>query len=130
MHVADSTTTCQAQARAVLDLLNTFLPKLSPPTALDTLRQDVRFGARSLTRSPLASGLAVISLALGMGATSDEAIVGESVVLDGTPHGVVGILPPGPGIPGLQADIWVPLRVSGQERRSGHNSHGVVLLAE
>ena len=56
--------------REVLDLLNTFLPKLSPLTALDTLRQDIRFGARSLTRSPLASALAVVSLALGIGATS------------------------------------------------------------
>src|SRR5947208_13861716 len=37
---------------------------------LGTLAQDVRFGTRMLLKSPITSGVAVLSLALGIGATT------------------------------------------------------------
>ena len=52
----------------------------------DDLRQDVRFGARSALRAPLFSLLAVVTLALGIGANAAVFGVVKSVLLDALPY--------------------------------------------
>ncbi len=40
---------------------------------------------------------------------SDRSIIGRSMVLDGTPYTIVGVLPPGFEVLGRPADLWTPL---------------------
>jgi predicted permease len=40
---------------------------------------------------------------------SDRSIIGRSMVLDGTPYTIVGVLPPGFDVLGRPADLWTPL---------------------
>ncbi|HSJ16004.1 MAG TPA: ABC transporter permease [Longimicrobiales bacterium] len=44
-------------------------------------------------------------------------VLGETLVLDGAPHAVVGVLPAGAYFPDPRADIWTPLRFDGTEPR-------------
>ncbi|MBW3631330.1 MAG: ABC transporter permease, partial [Gemmatimonadetes bacterium] len=53
---------------------------------LDDLRQDVRFGVRAALRAPLFSLLAVLTLALGIGANAAVFGVLKSVLLDSLPY--------------------------------------------
>ncbi|MDQ3950826.1 MAG: ABC transporter permease, partial [Gemmatimonadota bacterium] len=53
---------------------------------LDDLRQDLRFGVRSALRTPLFSLLAVVTLALGIGANAAVFGVVKSVLLDALPY--------------------------------------------
>jgi predicted permease len=53
---------------------------------LDDLAQDLRYGARSLRRAPLVSLLAVLTLALGIGANAAVFGVVKSVLLDALPY--------------------------------------------
>ncbi|HEU4631225.1 MAG TPA: ABC transporter permease [Gemmatimonadaceae bacterium] len=53
---------------------------------LGDLRQDVRFGVRSALRSPLFTLLAVVTLALGIGANAAVFGVVKSVLLDALPY--------------------------------------------
>ena len=53
---------------------------------LGDLRQDVRFGVRSAFRAPLFSLLAVVTLALGIGANAAVFGVVKSVLLDALPY--------------------------------------------
>lgn len=58
----------------------------------------------------------------------DRSLVGQDVLLDGVPHTVLGVLPADEGIPGIGGDVWVPLRISGDESRTAHNLRGIGLL--
>jgi len=53
---------------------------------LDDLRQDLRYGVRSLARAPLFSLLAVVTLAVGIGANAAVFGVLKSVLLDALPY--------------------------------------------
>ena len=53
---------------------------------LDDLRQDLRYGARSLRRAPLFTLLAVVTLAFGIGANAAVFGVVKSVLLDALPY--------------------------------------------
>ncbi|HEX7239235.1 MAG TPA: ABC transporter permease, partial [Longimicrobiaceae bacterium] len=59
---------------------------------LDDLRQDLRFGVRSALRAPLFSLLAVLTLALGIGANAAVFGVAKSVLLDSLPYAEAGRL--------------------------------------
>src|SRR5262249_17565927 len=52
----------------------------------DDLRQDVRFALRSAVRAPLFSALAVVTLALGIGANAAVFGTVKSVLLDALPY--------------------------------------------
>ena len=52
---------------------------------LDDLRQDIRFGVRSALRAPIFSLLAIITLALGVGANAAVFSAVKSVLLDALP---------------------------------------------
>ncbi|HEY6829807.1 MAG TPA: ABC transporter permease [Gemmatimonadaceae bacterium] len=53
---------------------------------LDDLRQDIRFAIRSAVRAPLFSLLAIVTLALGIGANAAVFGVFKSVLLDALPY--------------------------------------------
>ena len=59
---------------------------------LDDLRQDLGFGVRSALRSPLFTALAVLTLALGIGANAAVFGVVKSVLLDSLPYADAGRL--------------------------------------
>ncbi|MBV9772512.1 MAG: ABC transporter permease [Gemmatimonadetes bacterium] len=59
---------------------------------LDDLRQDLRFGVRSALRAPVFSLLAVLTLALGIGANAAVFGVVKSVLLDSLPYADAGRL--------------------------------------
>ena len=59
---------------------------------LDDLRQDARFAVRSALRAPLFSLLAIITLALGLGANAAVFGVLKSVLLDALPYADAGRL--------------------------------------
>lgn len=53
---------------------------------LDNLRQDARFAVRSFARAPMFTALAVLTLALGIGANTAVFSVLKSVLLDALPY--------------------------------------------
>ena len=53
---------------------------------LDRLRQDLRFGARNLARTPGVTAIAVLSLALGIMATTAIYSVIHGVIVDPFPY--------------------------------------------
>jgi putative ABC transport system permease protein len=59
---------------------------------LGDLRQDVQFGVRSAVRAPLFSMLAILTLALGIGANAAVFGVVKSVLLDSLPYSDAGEL--------------------------------------
>src|SRR4051812_15721406 len=59
---------------------------------LDDLRQDLRFAGRSAMRAPLFSLLAIVTLALGIGANAAVFGVVKSVLLDALPYSEPGRL--------------------------------------
>ena len=65
---------------------------------LDDLRQDLRYGVRSALRSPLFTMLAIVTLALGIGANAAVFGVVKSVLLDALPY--------------RDADLWFTLNLA------------------
>jgi predicted permease len=58
---------------------------------------------------------------------ADSAVVGQSVRIDGSPHTVIGILPPEAALPGTNGQLWVPL-VAGLNTSSIRGMHNTFLL--
>ena len=72
------------------------------------------------------AAVAVISHALWQGGFgADPAIVGKSLVLNGTPFQVVGVAPPGYGglMRGLAMDVWLPLSMHAVARPGSSELH-------
>jgi len=57
----------------------------------------------------------------------DPGIVGRSLLLDGQPREVVGVMPPGFQYPRIETDIWIPLGLNPQ-RRFGFMFTGIARL--
>lgn len=86
---------------------------LASPEFFRAFGIEARVG-RLLAPSDLeAGGAAVAVLANGFWQTrfaGDPGVVGRQLILDGEPHEIVGVLPPGVEIPELEsAQIWLPL---------------------
>jgi predicted permease len=83
---------------------------------LDDLTRDIRYGLRTLRRAPLFTTVALLTLAIGIGANTAVFTVVNSVLLKPlpypNPHEIVAIWHKAPGAPGLAA-------VSGDLRLSG-----------
>ena len=74
----------------------------------DDLRQDVRFAVRSALKAPLFSLLAIVTLALGIGANAAVFGVVKSVLLDALPYADAGRL----------MRLWCPIGSGGVTRGS------------
>ncbi len=73
-------------SRAMSDVDREHLASQRRTEWLDDLRQDLRFGVRAAFRAPLFSLLAVVTLALGIGANAAVFGVVKSVLLDALPY--------------------------------------------
>src|SRR5437764_995590 len=73
---------------------------------LDDLRQDLRFAVRSAVRAPVFSLLAIVTLALGIGANAAMFGVVKSVLLDALPYADASRL----------VRIFAPMRTGGIKR--------------
>jgi len=61
--------------------------------------------------------LAILSYELWQTAFGGEPVVGQTVHVDGRPHDVIGIMPPGVDLMDAQPEIWLPLGVHPVIRR-------------
>ncbi|MHC4109194.1 MAG: ABC transporter permease, partial [Planctomycetota bacterium] len=51
---------------------------------------------------------------------ADPDVLGSTVLLDGAPHTIVGVMPPRFWFGDLTTDIWVPFYITGEESRNSH----------
>jgi putative ABC transport system permease protein len=51
-------------------------------------------------------------------------VIGQSLILNGAPHTIVGVMDPGFGFPSDETEIWVPYGFNA-ENRQAHGSHGM-----
>ena len=86
------------------------------PTWLDTVWRDVRHAARALARSPAFTATAVLSLALGIGATTTIFSVVHAVVIDPFPY--------------RSPDTLVSMAVVGPDGRGNWSSYTIDEFAE
>jgi predicted permease len=80
--------------------------------SLEQLTQDVRYGARLLTKQPTFSATAILTLAVGIGATTTVFSVVEAEIWKPLPfpdsHRLVAIETTGPGSSGAREPVSVP----------------------
>jgi predicted permease len=80
---------------------------------LHSLLADIRFGLRLLRRTPGSAGLAVLTLALGIGATTAVFSLVNAVLLRDLPYRdpqkLVFLYEPLPGITGVPMEAWGPV---------------------
>src|SRR5512143_1594074 len=80
---------------------------MSTTTALDNLARDIRYCARGLARNPLFTLIAVVTLAIGIGANTAVFSVVDGVLLKPLPYPkpeeLVSIWHDAPGAPGITA---------------------------
>ena len=50
----------------------------------------------------------------------DPSILGTTILLDGEPHTVIGVMPAGFWFGNVDDGVWVPLAISGEENRNSH----------
>ena len=93
-----------------------FFPALRVPPALGRVfveGEDARTAER----------VVVLGYALWQaGFGGDPGLVGGKILLDGDPHTVVGVMPPGFTYPGRQSEIWVPMRLPPDQARDRTNN--------
>ena len=100
---------------------------------LDDLRQDVRFAGRAALRAPLFSLLAIVTLALGIGANAAVFGVVKSVLLDALPYKSPGELMrlycPWVGTPNQKGALSVGTTSDIRERQRSFSSLGAFMGA-
>ena len=83
------------------------------------------FHGRTFTHEDSAAGGRVV-LSYGLWQTQfggDESVLGEVVSLDGQPHVVIGIMPPGFHFPRREVELWTPLVISAQDAADRANNY-------
>ncbi len=58
----------------------------------------------------------------------DSDALGQTLMLDGRPHTIVGVLPPGVDFPESDVDLWTPLALT-PEQRQAHGNHLLWVVA-
>lgn len=61
---------------------------------------------------------------------ADPDAVGRTLVVNGTEHTVVGVMPPAFAVDGQPADLWLPLRLVADPRNQGHNTMTIARLRD